>query len=96
MFDIIFLCLCAVCATRFLTLTEAAEEIRVSRSKVAGWIKAGLLKASDVSRTPGIGKARWRISRSDLDDFLSGRQPKPTITTRRQRAKKPSGWVKYF
>jgi excisionase family DNA binding protein len=81
---------------RYLTASEAATELRISRSKVLSWLRSGKLRGSDVSRTPGIGKARWRISRSDLDDFLAGRQPKPTITTRRQRAKKPSGWVKYF
>ena len=81
---------------RYLTATEAASELRISRSKLLSWLRSGKLRGSDVSSTPGIGKARWRISRSDLDDFLQGRQPKPSTATRRQRVKRPAGWVTYF
>jgi excisionase family DNA binding protein len=82
---------------RYLTLTEAAALLRVSRSKVLAWLRSGRLRGSDVSANPSSGKARWRIARADLDAFLEGRVPQvETKPSRRRKPTRPSGWVAYF
>ena len=82
----------------FMTASEVAGLLRVGHSKVASWIRAGELKAADVSERPGLGRPRWRISRQDLNEFLRGRQPvpPPPKTPRRRKLVRPPGWVEYF
>ncbi len=74
-------------APLFMTANEVARLLRVRRSKVASWIRAGELKAADVSERPGLGRSNWRISRQDLNEFLQRRQPvpPPPKMTRRQK-----------
>lgn len=82
----------------YLTATEAARLLRIRESKVLAWCRSGELPAADVSERPGQGRARWRIARTDLDDFLRGRRPggeaKPA--RRKRREKRPKGWVEYI
>jgi excisionase family DNA binding protein len=81
----------------YLTATEAARLLRVRESKVLAWLRSGELPGADVSERPGQGRARWRISRDDLNEFLRRRQLTPAAkpTKRRPRAKRPAGWVEY-
>ena len=81
----------------FLTASEVARLLRVRESKVLVWLRSGELLAADVSERPGQGRARWRIAREDLDEFLRRRQPRtPAKTTRRRRrTERPVGWVDY-
>lgn len=49
---------------RMLTIEEAADLVAVSARTVRRWIEAGELVGHRFGR-------RWRISRSDLSDFLN-------------------------
>ena len=80
----------------YRTAAAVAELLGVRQGKVLAWIQSGELRAADLSEKPGTGRARWKISKADLDDFLRGRQPSPPKATRRKRkTKRPAGWVEY-
>lgn len=52
---------------RYQTVQEVAERLAVAEATVRQWIKSGALRAID------IGKG-WRISNTDLDQFLKARE----------------------
>lgn len=56
-----------------LTISEVAEELKVSTKTVRTWIRNGELKAANLSTTGGSRKPRMRVSRGDLDDFITQR-----------------------
>jgi excisionase family DNA binding protein len=83
----------------FLTAAEAAELLRVRQSKVLAWLRSGELRGFDLSERPGRGNARWKIARTDLDEFLQSRQPRPTpkqSSQRRRKAANPPGWIEFI
>jgi excisionase family DNA binding protein len=51
---------------RFLTPTQAAEELNVKPNQVHAMIKAGELRALQVG-----GRGMWRIGRQDLEDYIT-------------------------
>ena len=53
---------------RMLTVQEVAQQLRVSEKTVVNWIKQG-----DLIAFP-IGKRGYRISESDLQDFIQRRK----------------------
>ena len=61
-----------------LTVEEVAEELRVHPETVRQWIRGGELDAFDTGRG-------YRISRTDLDDFVQRRK-----TGRRHKKKDES------
>ena len=80
----------------FLSATEAAELLAVRQSKILAWLRSGELLGADLSERPGQGKARWRIARADLDDFLRSRQPGgQTVSKRQRKPKRSAGWIQY-
>lgn len=50
------------------TPLEVAKKMGVAKFTPYGWIKAGKLKAIDVSQS-GIKKARWVIREDDFNEF---------------------------
>lgn len=83
-------------ARELLTPAEAASILGSDVDTVRGWIRSGELMASDL-RSRGAKKARYRIRRSDLDEFVERRQvhPRPQQQqSRRRRA--PAGDVIQF
>jgi len=52
-----------------LTLRELSERLRISRKTAGLMLKAGKIASFRV----GDGRGTWRIKRSDLENFLSGR-----------------------
>jgi excisionase family DNA binding protein len=56
-----------------LKVTEAAEELNVSRAKAWQWVRDGRLPAVKID---GI----LRIRRSDLDAFVAELAPRPAST----------------
>ncbi|MHC4180497.1 MAG: helix-turn-helix domain-containing protein [Planctomycetota bacterium] len=73
----------------FLTPPQVAAELGVKPHKVHDFIRAGELKASDLSKQRGTGRPRWKIARSDLQAFLDSRAaPKPGKPQRRARKPK--------
>lgn len=55
---------------RYQTVQEVADRFEVAEATVRQWIKAGALRAID------IGKG-WRISDTDLSQFLTSRETAP-------------------
>lgn len=63
---------------RYQTVQEVADRLEVAEATVRQWIKSGALRAID------IGKG-WRISDTDLAQFLKDRETAP-----RQSGHRPS------
>lgn len=55
---------------RYQTVQEVADRLEVAEATVRQWIKSGALRAID------IGKG-WRISDTDLAQFLKTRETAP-------------------
>ncbi|MDQ0664730.1 excisionase family DNA binding protein [Arthrobacter ulcerisalmonis] len=51
---------------RFLTPTQAAEELNVKPSQIHAMIKAGELRALQVG-----GRGMWRVGRQDVEDCIA-------------------------
>ena len=51
---------------RLLTVTEAAERLRLNPETIRRWLRDGRLRGVWL----GSDKAGWRISERDLDAFL--------------------------
>lgn len=75
----------------FLTPTEIAKLLRVSPDTIHGWIRRAELRAVNVGS--GTTRARYRVSRESLDDFLQLREVQPPARTQQSKAvkKKPDG-----
>lgn len=73
----------------YLTPPTIAKRLGVSVEKIIGWILAGELRGANVATKLG-GRPRYRVSESDLAEFLERRsaavQPAP-----RRRLPKSSG-----
>jgi excisionase family DNA binding protein len=79
---------------KYLTPPAVGKMLGVNADKVVAWIRAGKLRASNVSDKT---RPRWRIAPSDLQDYLAARsnQAKQSATKRTRRTiPKPSKqWV---
>ncbi len=78
------------------TVAEIAERFGVSPETVAGWIRAGELKAVNVSRSRTSKKPRWRITAEGLAAFETSRSATPEPPAPKRARKKPSGDVIQF
>ncbi len=67
---------------QYQTVSGVAERLDVAEATVRQWIKTGALRAID------IGKG-WRISDTDLGQFLRSRETSPRLTDRRQTERRP-------
>ena len=56
----------AMAEQRFLTVDEAAAELRVSERTVLNWLRSGRLPGMRL----GGPKSGWRIERTDFERFL--------------------------
>ncbi|BCW78867.1 helix-turn-helix domain-containing protein [Arthrobacter sp. NicSoilC5] len=52
--------------SRFMTPTQAADELNVKPSQIHALIKTGELRALQVG-----GRGMWRIGRRDLEDYIA-------------------------
>lgn len=81
----------------YLRPPQIAKLLGVTHGTTIGWIRAGMLAASDLS-LPGATRPRFFVRREDLDDFISSRQlvtPK-TPAARAKKHGRPAGsrqWV---
>ncbi len=66
------------------TPPELARMLGIAPDKVLSWIRAGELRAVDLSENRGK-RPRWRISRESLDEFLKRRAATPPPKPRRRR-----------
>ncbi len=73
---------------RRLTVREVAEILGVDANKILKFIRAGELRAIDVSQNRGR-KPRWRIAPADLELFESRRSNTLGATPKTERRPKP-------
>ena len=78
-----------------LTVEEIAARFAVSKAAVLGWIRAGELKAVNVSRGPHSKRPRWRVSAAALAAFEEARTPTPVVRLPR-RAKARTEVVEFY
>jgi excisionase family DNA binding protein len=78
----------------YLKPPQVGELLAVGHDKVLTWIHSGELRAVDVAAKRG-GRPRWRVWRSDLEDFLARRAATPA-PKRRRRRKQPDHVTKYY
>ena len=80
---------------RHFTTGEVAEMLSVTADKVLDLIRTGQLGAVDVSLHRG-GKARWRISDADLENFLLRRRSQPPTPAPKRKRRQPQEITKYY
>ncbi len=54
---------------RLLTVTEVADQLRISQNTVRNWLRSGRLRGRRIGGT----KAGWRIPASEIIRLMSGR-----------------------
>ena len=83
---------------RSLTVAEVAERYSVSCETVSGWIRAGELRAVNVSRSRTSRKPRWRVSPAAIEAFEASRSaaPEQPAPKSRARRKKPAGVIEFY
>ena len=80
--------------TSWLTPPQVAAELMVSPIKIIGWIESGELRAFNACS--GHTRARWRVSRADLNAFVDGRSNadhRKEAAPRTKRRKAVKEWV---
>ena len=81
---------------QYLSPPQVAELLHVSHGKVLAWITSGDLRAADLATHRGQ-RPRWRIARTDLDDFLARRAATgPPVPTRRRRHTQESHIIEFY
>ena len=79
-----------------ITVKHLAEQMGVPQPKVLAWIRAGHLRALDVSADPARGRPRWRIPVEAIKEFEEARanrqpaKPVPAPTPVRAPRRRPS------
>ncbi len=79
----------------FYSVSQVATKLGLQRHAVLALIRAGELRAVDVSLRPG-GRPRWRIAQDDLDGFLVRRMLRKPEQRRRRRRKGAPLVKEYF
>jgi hypothetical protein len=69
------------------SIHDIALRCGVSDRTVRAWIRAGELKAINVSRAANSRKPRWRITQAALDAFEAARTSSPRPAAPRRRRK---------
>jgi excisionase family DNA binding protein len=80
----------------YLTPPEAAAELGVKADRIVGWINSGELRAANLATNPQGKRPRWKILRSDLQQFLLMRTTIATPKPERQRREKQQAGGKVF
>ena len=72
--------------SKWLTVSEVADSLRVSRETVIRWVRSGSLAAVDISTDSKRPHQRthWRISQESLSQFLENRSVQPPQRKRRR------------
>lgn len=70
---------------KFVTVSEVAADLAVSRETVTGWIRAGRLRAIDISARKG--RATYRVHVADLEIFTQARAVTADAPVGRRRKK---------
>jgi excisionase family DNA binding protein len=78
----------------YCSIHDIAERCGVSERTVRAWIRAGELKALNMSRTPGSRRPRWRVTQAALEAFEATRIA--GVPAPRAKGRKRSGDVVEF
>ena len=79
-----------------LTVEDVADRYGVSGATVLGWIRAGELRAVNVSRSRHSRKPRWRVSTTALEAFEAGRSATAEPPAPKGRRKKPGCVIEFY
>jgi hypothetical protein len=82
-------------STPMLTPPELARRWRVKPEKIVGFIRAGLLKAADLS-SPGSSRPRYRIDAASIAAFEAARSASPPSKGVRRKRMKASTVTEFF
>jgi hypothetical protein len=77
----------------WLTPPQVASELGIDVHKVLAWITRAELAAVNLAERRG-GRPRYKVSRTALDEFLSGRTVQPPAP-RQRRARRPAEVPQY-
>jgi hypothetical protein len=78
-----------------LTVKDVSRRYGVTAHSVLCWIKAGELRALNVSRRPGAKRPSWRITPEALQAFEERRTPRPVAPQTRRR-KRTADIVEFY
>jgi excisionase family DNA binding protein len=81
--------------TEFLSPPDAAKVVGVSPDKIRTFIERNELAACNLALNLG-GRPRWRIRRSDLEDFLKRRAANAVVKTSRRIRRQPVDVIEFF
>jgi len=71
---------------KLLSPPQVARELQVTPERIISWIRAGRLRAVNLSE--GAKRPRFRIDRDDLEMFLRTREVAPRPKPQRRRRKR--------
>jgi excisionase family DNA binding protein len=82
----------------WLTVSEVAARLRVSRDTVERWIHTGQLLAVNVGTDPILAhrRARWRVNPKSLEGFLNTRFSRPPLPARRKFRQRNSDLIEFI
>lgn len=78
------------------TTKAIAKRYTVSVETVLKWIKAGELKAVNVSRSARSGKPRYRVSDAALAEFEQARSAAVPTPKPARRRPAPEGTIRFY
>jgi prophage regulatory protein len=69
---------------RFLTLTDVAEELQISRAQARAIVRSGELPAIQIG-----GRGQWRVEQVKLDQYIEDLYAQQAAKTEARRAAAP-------
>ncbi|NLX15226.1 MAG: helix-turn-helix domain-containing protein [Phycisphaerales bacterium] len=74
----------------WLTVTEVADELKVSRDTIERLIGSGQMKAASIETPKGRGKrSRYRVRRDWMEDFMLSKANSAPTTPRQNHRRRP-------
>jgi hypothetical protein len=77
------------------SVKDLQERYGVGEHTILAYLRAGVLKAIDVSR-PGSRRPKWRITQAALDAFEALRTPTPPLPRTRRTRRTDSGVIEFY
>jgi excisionase family DNA binding protein len=81
--------------SRTLTSSQAAELIQTSADRILDMIRAGEIRAIDIS-SPGSRRPTWRIPAEELERWMASRSTQPASPKPQRRRRKDKYVPTYY